>query len=344
MTEFYCPKCNIKLVSGRDFYLCKKCGSKWPIKEGIGLFCESKYWGEVGQKEMNEILRIIKKKGTEKGLELAKDKYDVVYRFSCDPSRADWRFYLPVNKNWKVLDAGCGLGGMTFSLAKIVDEVVAFDSSHERMKFVNLKSHYDGLNNIETFVGDFDNLPLKDKEFDLVILNGVLEWSGIPDEPKNPQEVQKDMLKKCLRLLKPGGYLYIGIENRFALNYLTTGIDHSGLRYTSWMPRILANIYTKLRTKKPYRTYTYSKRGYEKLLKESGFKKVKFLLLAPGYNFPKYIIPYDNIYCLQYAIKKLISPNTWKKRLVKRFVNSILILKIYRKLFFCFGMIFRREE
>lgn len=342
MVEFHCPKCSRKLAIYEDLYVCEKCDKKWPIKKGIGLFCESKYWGEVDQKDMKEILDVIEKKGMNEGLELIRDKYEVIYRFGFDPSRADWRFYLPIDKSWKVLDAGCGLGGMTFPLAKIVDEVVAFDGSCERVEFVNLKSRYDGLDNIKTFVGDFDNLPLRDKEFDLVILNGVLEWSGILNEPKNPREVQKDMLKKCLGLLKPGGYVYIGIENRFALNYFTTGRDHSGLRYTSLMPRFLANIYTKLKLKKPYRTYTYTKRGYEKLLKESGFKKEIFLLPASGYNFPKYIIPYDNIYCLQYAVKKLISPNTWRKRLVKKFVNSTFILKIYRKLFFSFGIIYRK--
>ncbi len=342
MHKFNCPQCSKELVETDEFYICRDCDSKWPIKEGIGIFSESKYWGEVNEEEMNKILEIIKDKGIEEGLKFAQENYDVVYRFSCDPSRADWRFYLPLNKTWKVLDAGCGLGGMSFSLAKIADEVIAFDNSFERIKFVNLKSKYDGLNNIKAFMGDFDNLPLKDNEFDLVILNGVLEWSGIPHEPKNPREVQKDMLKRCLKLLKPGGYLYIGIENRFALNYLTTGRDHSGLRYTSWMPRFLANIYIKLRIKKPYRTYTYSRGGYEKLLRESGFKDINFLLPAPGYNFPKYIIPYNNIYCLQYAIKTLISPNSWRKRLVKRFANSLLFLKIYRKLFFCFGIVCKK--
>lgn len=339
MTNFYCPKCNFELSRVNDFYICKRCNSKWPVKDGIGIFSESKYWGEINQDEMEEFLEFIETNGMEKGLERAKDKYDVVYRFSSDPSRADWRFYLPVNKNWRVLDAGCGLGGITFSLAKIVDDVVAFDGSFERIKFVNLKSVYDRLGNIKTLVGNFENLPLKNGEFDLIVLNGVLEWSGIPNETKNPREVQKEMLKKCLKLLKPGGYLYIGIENRFALNYFTTGRDHSGLRFTSLMPRFFANFYTKLRIKKPYRTYTYSKGGYEKLLKESGFKKIKFLLPAPGYNFPKYIIPYKNIYCLQYAIKKLISPNNWRKRLVKKMSCSNVFLKLYRKLFFCFGII-----
>ena len=342
MIQFYCQKCGAELAKNNNFYTCDKCKNKWPIKKGIGLFSESKYWGEVNQDEMNQILDVVETKGMEEALKLAESKYEVVCRFSRDPSRADWRFYLPVKQDWRILDAGCGLGGMTYPLAKIAKEVIGFDASYERAKFVSEKAKFEGLNNVKTLVGNFDNLPLKNNSFDLVILNGVLEWAGIPNEPKNPREVQKDMLKKCLSLLKPGGYIYIGIENRFALNYLTTGIDHSGVRFTSWMPRFLANIYTKIRLKKPYRSYTYGKRGYEKRFKESGFKKERFTLPASGYNFPKYIIPYDNIYCLQYAIKNLISPSTWKKRWVKKFSNSIIFLKMYRKLFFAFGMIYKK--
>jgi ubiquinone/menaquinone biosynthesis C-methylase UbiE len=342
MADFYCPKCKNELTENDGFYECPMCQKKWPIKNKIGLFCESRYWGEVNQEEMNKILETIESEGMEKGLKLARERFDVTYRFSSDPSRADWRFYLPVNKNWKILDAGCGLGGMAFPLAKVAGEVVAFDSSYERARFVELKAANDKIKNIKTFVGDFDNLPLKDNEFDLIIFNGFLEWAGIPNEPRNPREVQKDALKRCLRLLKRGGYLYIGIENRIALNYFTTGRDHSGIRFTSLMPRFLANIYTKIRLKKPYRTYTYSKCGYVKLLTESGFNDLKFLLPATGYNFPKYIIPYGNIYCLRYAIRNLISPNSWRKKMVKYFSNSIFIMKIYRQLFFSFGIICKK--
>jgi SAM-dependent methyltransferase len=344
MTDLFCPKCGDELIISNDFYCCKKCGSKWPTKNGVGLFCESRYWGEIKQEGMDEILESFTNKNYDEIVKLIRDKYEAAYRFAFDPSRADWRFYLPIDKNWRVLDAGCGLGGMTFPLAKIAKEVVAFDSAYERVKFVSLKSIQEGLGNIKTFVGNFDNLPLKEEGFDLIIFNGFLEWAGVPNELRSPREVQKDVLKKCLKLLKPGGYLYIGIENRIALNYFTTGRDHSGIRFTSLMPRFLANIYTKMKLGKAYRTYTYSKGGYEKLLKESGFNDLKFLLPATGYNFPKYIIPYNNIYCLKYAIKNLISPNSWRKRMVKIFSNSVLIMKIYRKLFFCFGIICKKQE
>jgi len=342
MTNLYCPKCQNELSKKENFYICAKCGKQWPIKNDIGLFCESRYWGEISQGKMNEILDSFNDRNYSEIIDTMKEKYDAAYRFSFDPSRADWRFYLPIDKNWKVLDAGCGMGGMIFPLAKIAGEIVAFDSSYERAKFVQLKSRYEGLENIKTLVGDFDNLPFKEGEFDLIIFNGFLEWAGVSGESKNPRNVQKDTLKKCLKLLKPGGYLYIGIENRIALNYFTTGRDHSGIRYTGLMPRFFANIYTKIRLKKPYRTYTYSRQGYTKLLKESGFNDLSFLLPATGYNFPKYIIPYDNIYCLQYAIKNLLSPNSWRKKLVKLFSNSVLIMKIYRKLFFSFGIICKK--
>jgi ubiquinone/menaquinone biosynthesis C-methylase UbiE len=344
MKNLVCLKCGNRLIDSENFYHCKECDTKWPIKNGIGLFCESKYWGEIKQEEMNKILNLLSKEDGdyEEIVNSIKEEYDPAYRFAFDPSRADWRFYLPVNKDWKILDAGCGMGGMTFPLAKIVKEVVAFDSAYERVKFVELRSAREGVENITTLVGDFDNLPVRDGEFDLIIFNGFLEWIGVPNYPMDPREVQKNVLKKCLKLLKPGGYLYIGIENRIALNYFTTGRDHSGIRFTSLMPRFLANIYTKIRLKEPYRTYTYSRNGYEKLLKDSGFKHLEFLLPATGYNFPKYIIPYDNIYCLKYAIRNLISPNSWRKKIVKKMCGFNWIIKIYRRLFFSFGIICKK--
>ena len=74
MVKFYCPKCGEKIAANKDFYFCERCDKQWPIKEEIGLFCESKYWGEVGQKEMNEILETVQDKGMEKTLKLIKEK------------------------------------------------------------------------------------------------------------------------------------------------------------------------------------------------------------------------------------------------------------------------------
>ena len=67
-----------------------------------------------------------------------------------------------------------------------------------------------------------------------------------------------------------GGVLYIGIENRYAATYLHNAKDHNKLKYTTFMPRFLADWVTRMRKGRAYRTYTYGKLGYERLLKKVG--------------------------------------------------------------------------
>jgi len=96
--------------------------------------------------------------------------------------------------------------------------------------------------------------------------------------------------------LKPAGVLLIGIENRIGLHSFLGRIDHSGLPFTSLMPRWMASVYMKIRqpgfhrtllnSSAGYRTYTYSPWGYRKLLREAGFHDVDFWWPRDGYNLP----------------------------------------------------------
>lgn len=337
--DFVCPKCKNNLKNEQDKFICENCGESWEVKDGIPLFTQSRYWGEIPQAGMKEILDFAAKGSSEEVRNFVQNKYGDIFRFSYDSGRADWRFYLPVKNDWRVLDAGCGVGGMSFPFIKLVKEVVAFDSSIDRIKFINRRKELEKVSNFITFVGDVLSPPLPPGSFNLIILNGVLEWVGESELTKDNGKVQLQALKNCHDLLSPSGHLYVGIENRFSLIYLLGGRDHSGLRFVSFLPRFLANLYSKLARGKKYRNYLYGKDGYEKLLKESGFKNIKFLLPLPGYNFPKYIIPYDNLECLRYAICNLVSSNSWRKRLVKKFACFDWFLRIYRKLFFSFGII-----
>ena len=81
-------------------------------------------------------------------------------------------------------------------------------------------------------------LPLAENSFDLVIVNGVLEWVGEWDLTVDPRTVQVNFLKKILRLLKDDGILLIGIENRIGWGLFLGGEDHSGMAYTSLVPPV----------------------------------------------------------------------------------------------------------
>jgi len=307
------------------------------VEEGIYLYSKDRYWGKATPEKMKEALGFI----NSKGWTAFKNKFKGEFDFTFDENRADWRFNMPIDKNSVVLETGAGMGRTTIPMARVAKKVVAFDGSLLRMRYLKKRAEKEGLDNIEVFVGDLYDLPLRDNSFDVITMNGVLEWVGKTDRFKNPRQAQIEALKICKRLLKKNGYLYIGIENRFALAYLR-GTDHGGLKYTSYMPRFVANIYSKAKGRGAYQTYTYSKGGYENLIKEAGFENMEFYLSYPGYNLPRIIIPYDNLNILKYVIKKLKPTTSFTSLLVKGVASLRFILWLYRKMFFSFSIIVKK--
>lgn len=306
-------------------------------KDGIPIFSEDKYWGRGSTQELEKALEFLDKNGWEK----FKLRYDSKFDFTFEENRADWRFNVPVSKDFVVLDSGAGMGRTSIPLARIVKKVIAFDSSFLRMKFLKKRAEKENLFNLDVFVADFFDLPFKKESFDLIVMNGVLEWVSTSKRFQNHREAQIECLKICKKLLKPGGWLYIGIENRFAFAYMK-GRDHNGLRFTSYMPRLIANFYSKLCGRGIYNTYTYSKAGYDKLLNDSGFEKREFYLVYPSYNLPRMIIPYEKLNILRYAMCKMLPTNNFKRKLAQKMALSSLLLKFYRWGFFSFNIIARK--
>jgi len=309
------------------------------IEDGVPIYTKDVYWGKLSKEEMEESLSVL----DAKGWEAFNTKYGGKFDFTYEEDRADWRFNLDINKSSKVLDIGAGMGRSAIPIARIAGEVVAFDMSTHRMRFLKRRKEQEGLNNMTIFVGDIFDLPLPDESFDVVAMNGILEWVGKTDRYKNPKTAQIEALKICRRLLKKNGQLYVGIENRFALAYLR-GVDHSGLRFTSYMPKFLANIYMKLRRREKYDTYIYTKRGLEKLFIKAGFTDIKTYLPYPGYNLPRILIPYDNIFALRYVITKIMKSDTFLRKSIKFFSYSSILLKIYRYFFFSFNIIAKNND
>lgn len=298
----------------------------------IRKFEQDPYWAKKIE-QIEEALEVIDREGWDAFHKKFQNKLD----FTTEENRADWRFFLPLDRNSRVLDLGAGLGRISIPLARIVGKVVACDSSSVRIKFLKKLAAAKELSNIETVVADVFNLPFEEESFDLIVMNGLLEWVGKTDLYKDPREAQVESLKICKKLLKKGGFLYVGIENRFALAYLR-GIDHSGLRFTSFLPRWLSDRYTRLRTGKRYDTYTYSVSGYKKLFEEAGFKNPDFYLVYPGYNLPRIIVPYHNLNLLKYVMTSMMPGNTLVRRIAKIAARSSFLVWIYRKFFFSFNI------
>jgi SAM-dependent methyltransferase len=99
----------------------------------------------------------------------------------------------------RVLDAGCGGGGMPLSLAEEADAVVGIDPA-ERFQDAGVRLGRErGLRNLHFALADGMALPFRGGSFDLVLSHAVIEH--VADAPLYLQE--------CARVLAPGGRVYL---------------------------------------------------------------------------------------------------------------------------------------
>jgi SAM-dependent methyltransferase len=263
------------------------------VDSGVDIFSEKdSYWGILPKPEMTELIRLIESRGFDDAIR----EFDYKGRrfdYAQDTDRSDFIYFLPLSKKTRVLDLGSGFGNVTIPLAKQVKHVVAADMSFELLNFSRMRARAEGVENISYAKIDpleEINLPFSHGSFDLIVLNGVLEWIGNSLDHGNPRELQLAVLKELRNLLSDNGVLYIGIENRLFPGWIRRD-PHSKLKYTSILPRFLANWYAKREgIKNGYRTYIYSKWGYDDLLNKAGFAKRKYYYPHTSYRAPDIII------------------------------------------------------
>jgi ubiquinone/menaquinone biosynthesis C-methylase UbiE len=280
-----CPTCHNRLNFSKRELICENCDSVFPIAEGIPCFTTgSSDWKLDSTDDSNKILKKAKEYGWEKSLN------------SLKKNTADWirgtdRFPIAFFAAPKghVLDIGCGWGGLSFWMANEFESVYGLDIELDGLKFMDIRALQEGIQNIHSVQGSIFSLPFPDNYFDLVMLNGVLEWIGTFSGDTPPLVMQERALKEISRVLQPKGSLYIGIENRFGLQYfLGYKEEHTGLRFISLLPRRIAQIYHKLKKKTDYRSLTHSRSALKKILNRSKFNHFEYFSVFPSYRNCRY--------------------------------------------------------
>lgn len=111
-----------------------------------------------------------------------------------------------LKENQKVLDIGCGYGRHVIQFSKMGYQIVGLDLNSDYIK--------EGLRklrelNLEAILvqGDMRDLPFQDQEFNLATF--FFTSFGYFSEEDNYK-----VLKETCRILKPGGYIFLDLENR----------------------------------------------------------------------------------------------------------------------------------
>jgi ubiquinone/menaquinone biosynthesis C-methylase UbiE len=340
-----CSRCCQELLATAEGWICPSCHRTWASADGILRspgYDEDVYWGEVPRGTMQHLLWRARAVGP--GAALLDGGSSLLADYVA-PYALDWRRALCLEiadvdaEASPVLDYGAGWG--TIGLAAAAGpypHVVLADSSLERLAFSRLLAEARSLSGV-TFVaaGDPDSLPFRDESFGIVVLNGVVEWVGI-GPPSDALMEQRRVLRSLWRLVRPSGAMYVGMENRFALKYiLGYPDDHSELKYTSLMPRKLADAYMRLRRKKSYSTLTWSLPEWRRADDFLAHAEIEVYVLWPDYRFPTAACLAED----RGAVRRLYGgcPSSTARRLIG---NALLSTGAMSSLAYSFGVVIRK--
>lgn len=128
-------------------------------------------------------------------------------------------------KNLKILDAGCGTGGLMVKLSRL-GETAGIDASDEAIKY-GLKR------NLNVKKASVEKIPFGDNSFDLVTSIDVIYHRQVKDDI--------EALKEMNRVLKPGGILIIRVPAHMFLMSAHDREVHTARRYS--LPELKSKLH-----------------------------------------------------------------------------------------------------
>lgn len=221
----------------------------------------------------DEILELVKNNDEDDYIKLlAKDnRWPVLYHLSKDRENIIDGFDFEGTE--EILEIGAGCGAITGCLARKGKHVECIELSKKRSLINAYKNKVH--DNITIHVGNFQDIKI-DKQYDIVTLIGVLEYA---ESYMSSTKAYEDFIQRVYSFLKPGGKLYIAIENRLGLKYFAgCREDHTGKMFDG----IEGYINTP-----GVKTFSYNE--IKHLLNKGGFLKLLFYFPFPDYKLPKEI-------------------------------------------------------
>jgi len=292
--DWACPRCGGGLDRSDHEYSCASCETTWPVIDGIPHFVsEARYWGEIPEPKLQRVLAATRTQHWKEVLGASEDP-DIAraFTFIANLNRTSWQYFLPSGRGKSALCVGEGMGATAHALAANYACVVALEPVRARVEFMRQRFRQDRIDNVRIVRSGFPDVPFARQSFDLVVFNGVIEWlpSGQPSE--DPTKVQLGALRKACELLRPGGHVYVGIENRWCYEYFLGAKDpHVGVPWVTILPRRVAHRLMRRAGSRRYDAYLYGSRGYRRLLRTAGFVDTQVFVAKDSYNDPAAIVP-----------------------------------------------------
>ena len=208
---FACPSCLRDMLVTPDGFVCPTCSRNYPCNDdGIPLlFCPNEGWTE--RRDVTETVREFYEKTPFPNYDDLDCRESLITKAKKGIFASALDEQIP--KGARVLEAGCGTGQLTNFLGMSWKRrVLGGDMCLHSLRLGNdFRSRF-SIANSGFLQKNLFRPPFRSGAFDVVISNGVLHHTGDPFRG----------VQSLLRVLKPGGYILIGLYNH--IGRLTTDL------------------------------------------------------------------------------------------------------------------------
>lgn len=197
-----CPRCLAPLGPPEGESLSCSCGATWPVVEGIpDLYVADPQAGE--DPDLTVTVRSFYEEHPFPHYLPDDDRGSLVRNGRSKPFTRGLDDELPPNA--RVVELGCGTGQMSLFLGVAGREVVGLDLSGASLRVAEDMRKRCGLDNVRFARGNLFHPPFRPGTVDVVVSNGVFHHTADA----------REAYAVAAGLLRPGGYLVVGLYNRW---------------------------------------------------------------------------------------------------------------------------------
>lgn len=178
--------------------------------------------------------------------------------------------------NCKIMDLGCGSGGLTVVMNLLGYEATGVDVDEAQLAYARLLARDNGIPAERFVLCKGSHLPFDDSSFDVITMFSCLEHMD--------DATLTSLLPELRRISR--GVIFVQVPSPMKVTD-----DHTGLRFVPWMPRWLAQLYISLRGARYRYVISQSKTWdveYRTLRQiQRRFEGFKMDLVPPEHSFPQ---------------------------------------------------------
>ena len=265
-----CPVCASSLTRNDRAYHCSSCDRYFPLRFGIPDFRLAPDPYISIDDEVAKIERFLSPRRSfaeslEKYYELTPESPPQLHKHYLAAMEASTtrgagilrklhqRF--PALRRDKLLDLGCGTGGMSIAAAREYEHVIGVDVALRWLVMARLRLDETGID-LPLICANAESLPFNENAFDAVVSDAVLE------HVRNSTHMRDE----ALRVLDHGGAFFFTTNNRFSV----LPEPHVRILGFGLLPRKAMEPVAKLLRRTPYRARLHSRRELHRLFDGKG--------------------------------------------------------------------------